>query len=221
MKPLAEQTHYEVLELEPGASEADVERAYRMALATYAGSNLATYSVFDQSDAEVIRHRVELAYEVLSDADTRRRYDAELGESGRPTAPRRTPLAPFAEPGPEVAPDGVAEAHLTLPPLPVLDFEDDEEEQSGGFDGARLRRARLRRGVEIEQIAAITKINSTYLQFIEDDRLDDLPAPVYVRGFVAAFARCLGLDGRAVAASYLERLRDRDAGDGRRPRDPA
>jgi len=74
------------------------------------------------------------------------------------------------------------------------------------YDGARLRRARMRRGLELDQIAQVTKINPTYLRFLEEERFDDLPAAVYVRGFVAAYARCCGLDLGAVVPSYMERF---------------
>ena len=91
--------------------------------------------------------------------------------------------------------------------LPTPELEPLDDEPGTPYDGARLRRSRLHRGVEIEQIAQVTKINPTYLHFIESERFDDLPAPVYVRGFVSAYARCVGLDADAVAASYMERFR--------------
>ena len=36
MKPLGEQTHYEVLEISRDASAAEIDRAYRLAQAAYA-----------------------------------------------------------------------------------------------------------------------------------------------------------------------------------------
>ena len=81
-----------------------------------------------------------------------------------------------------------------------------DEDPDAPFDGPRLRRSRLHRGIEIEHIADITKINPTYLRFIEDERFDDLPAPVYVRGFVRAYASCVGLEAEQVAGSYMERF---------------
>ncbi len=45
----------------------------------------------------------------------------------------------------------------------------------------------------------------SYLRYLEEDHYAGLPAPVYVRGFVAAYARCVGLDPQAVAASYMQR----------------
>ena len=36
-------------------------------------------------------------------------------------------------------------------------------------------------------------------------RFDDLPAAVYVRGFVKGYASCIGLDPERVAKSYMPR----------------
>jgi flagellar biosynthesis protein FlhG len=80
------------------------------------------------------------------------------------------------------------------------------EESEGEWTGARLRRARLRQGIELDEITKITKVNPTYLAFIEEERFDGLPASVYVRGFVVGYAGCLGLDAKQVAASYLPAL---------------
>jgi cytoskeletal protein RodZ len=62
--------------------------------------------------------------------------------------------------------------------------------------------------MEIEDIAGVTKINPSYLRFIEEERFPDLPDPVYVRGFVAAYASCVGLDSKQVASSYMKRLNE-------------
>jgi flagellar biosynthesis protein FlhG len=85
-------------------------------------------------------------------------------------------------------------------------------EEGGEFDGARLRRSRLRAGIELEDISGITKITPSYLRFIEEDRYGELPAPVYVRGFVRAYADCVGLDSTRVATSYMKKFEaDTDA----------
>jgi cytoskeletal protein RodZ len=49
-------------------------------------------------------------------------------------------------------------------------------------------------------------VKTSYLELLEDEGFARLPARVYVRGFVMAYAACVGLDPRAVAASYLERF---------------
>ena len=188
MKPLSDQDHFEFLEVSRDASGEEIERAYRMARATYADNSLAGYSVFGDGDAEVVLERIEAAYRVLSDEKSREAYAAWLA-AGEP-APEASPLA------------------KRDPAESISAAEDlaDIDEESGEFDGARLRRSRLRRGIEIEEIAGITKISPNYLRCLEEERFSDLPAPVYVRGFIAAYATTVGLDPRRVTASYMKRL---------------
>jgi flagellar biosynthesis protein FlhG len=185
LKALSEQDHYEILEIGRGASAQEVERAYRLAQGTWAEDSLAGYSIFEEGDARSLRERVEAAWRVLSSAEARRAYDAALGAG-------------------EDAPAPAAASPLREPDSPLESFED-LDEGSGEFDGPRLRRLRLRRGLELEQIAGLTKVNPLYLRFLEEERFADLPAPVYVRGFVALYAATLGLDAVRVARSYMQR----------------
>jgi flagellar biosynthesis protein FlhG len=208
LKSLAEQTHYEVLDVEPGVALEEIERAYRIARATWTDESLATYSVFGVDESRAIRDRIDLAYEVLSDAAARQRYDAGLADAA-PAEPALPAIAdPLALPAPAFeAPPPRAEA-----PAEIEGFEDVDEGGDGPWDGPRLRRARLLRGLEIDRISAITKIKPVHLESLEEERFDALPSHVYVRGFVFAYARCLGLDAPHVALSYVERMRDQRAG---------
>ncbi|MDX1649533.1 MAG: helix-turn-helix domain-containing protein [Myxococcota bacterium] len=195
MKPLSEMSHYEVLEVSRDAEPEEIERAYRLALATYGGDGLATYSLFEEDDAAALLERIETAWRVLSDPEARQAYDAELGgqEVPRPLEVALELVREEDPPRPEVAPS-----------IPALDrLEDDRE---GSWDGPRLRRARLERGIDLEQIAKTTKINPSYLRFLEEEQFADLPAAVYVRGFVSAYARCVGLDPGRVVPGFMERF---------------
>ena len=58
MRPLSEQSHYEVLEIPRDARSDGIERAYRLILATYSEQSLAGYSVVRGADAAAIRERV-------------------------------------------------------------------------------------------------------------------------------------------------------------------
>jgi len=187
MKPLSEQDHYETLEVGRDAGLDEVERAYRLARATYADDSLAGYSVFGQGDAAAIRERIETAFRVLSDPEARRAYDGFL--AGAPSEAAQLPG------------EAPAETHEVQIPLDAFEDMDDD---SADFDGPRLRRARLRRGLELDDVARVTKINPTYLAFLEEGRFSELPARVYVRGFVAAYASCMGLDSGRVAGSYMK-----------------
>lgn len=60
--------------------------------------------------------------------------------------------------------------------------------------GTWLRTARLRRGLSLAEIERDTRINRLYLEALEEEHFDVLPAPVYTRGFLRSYARALGLD---------------------------
>ena len=83
-----------------------------------------------------------------------------------------------------------------------------DDDSSGEFDGPRLRRTRLFRGYEIHQIADVTKVSSLHLRNIEDENFVELPANVYVRGFLTAYAKTIGLDPDFVVPSYMTRLQE-------------
>jgi flagellar biosynthesis protein FlhG len=74
--------------------------------------------------------------------------------------------------------------------------------------GAELRDERQRRRMAIEAIAGKTKIRRAYLQAIEEERFGELPAAVFVRGFLKEYARCLGLPGEEVTRLYMKRYQD-------------
>jgi hypothetical protein len=76
-------------------------------------------------------------------------------------------------------------------------------------DGVRLcellASARQRRGITLQQIADDTKIPLRHLAALEREDLSALPAGVYRRAEVRAFARAVGVDDR-LALGCLERL---------------
>jgi flagellar biosynthesis protein FlhG len=196
MRSLSDLDHYELLDVARDAAPDEIERAYRMAAATYEAGSLATYSLYSEAESAAMRERLEHAYAVLSDAETRAAYDGTLANgNGHAVELDAVPLdLTFEEPPRGEIPAG------------GLDFLESPDEDGVPYDGARLRRNRLQRGIDIEQIARVTKVNPTYLRFIEEDKYETLPAAVYVRGFVTAYARCLGLDSARVVTDYMERF---------------
>lgn len=75
--------------------------------------------------------------------------------------------------------------------------------QAEAVDGSFLRKAREYRGVAIEEMMEFTKLTRKYLEALEHDSVDKLPAPVYVRGFVMQYAKALQLEASRVTASYM------------------
>lgn len=74
--------------------------------------------------------------------------------------------------------------------------------ERGSF-GAWLRTQREARGVTLQAVVEASKISLRYLEALEADRFDILPAPVFVRGFLREYARVVGLDGDEVVNFYL------------------
>ncbi len=70
--------------------------------------------------------------------------------------------------------------------------------------GATLRNARIQRGLSIEQAAQDTRISARFIEALEAERFDSLPAPVYVRGFLRSYASYLRLDPAPLLADLGE-----------------
>lgn len=73
----------------------------------------------------------------------------------------------------------------------------------GGSFGEWLRRQREMREISIRDIAERTKISLRYLEAMEADRFDLLPAPIFAKGFLREYARYVGLSPDEVVNHYL------------------
>lgn len=76
------------------------------------------------------------------------------------------------------------------------------EPERGSF-GSWLRRQREVRDITLREIADDSKISLRYLQALEEDRFDILPAAVFAKGFLRHYARYVGLDPEDVVNYYL------------------
>src|SRR5262245_1370802 len=65
-----------------------------------------------------------------------------------------------------------------------------------------LRAGRVQRGMSLDDVARVTKIQPRILERLEAGKLDGLPAEVFVRGFIRSVARCIGLDEREALQRY-------------------
>jgi cytoskeleton protein RodZ len=66
--------------------------------------------------------------------------------------------------------------------------------------GETLRRERLKRNLDLDRISRELKISSKFLDAIEEERFDKLPAGVFAKSFVRQYARLLQLDEDELAA---------------------
>lgn len=70
--------------------------------------------------------------------------------------------------------------------------------------GAALRATRGRLGRSLQDVADATKIKRSYLEALEDMRLEDLPSRPFTIGYVRAYATSLGLDGEGAVARFKQ-----------------
>lgn len=87
--------------------------------------------------------------------------------------------------------------------------------------GTYLASGRERAGMTIEDVAAVTRIPLRSLRALEGDRLGDLPAPAYTRGFVISYCRTVGLDPDPALAALADHWRTRRASGPGRDEGPA
>ncbi|MGI8925585.1 MAG: helix-turn-helix domain-containing protein [Tepidiformaceae bacterium] len=70
--------------------------------------------------------------------------------------------------------------------------------------GNTLRAARTRLGLTIDEVAQETRIPARFVEALEDDAFHELPAPVYVRGFLRSYASFLRVDSAPLLAALAE-----------------
>jgi cytoskeleton protein RodZ len=74
--------------------------------------------------------------------------------------------------------------------------------------GKYLKRERELRKISRKEISTATKIRENILKAIEEDRHDLLPTPVFVKGFLVAYVKHVGLDPSDVVLRYESDLNE-------------
>lgn len=68
--------------------------------------------------------------------------------------------------------------------------------------GSLLREERRNRSLDRSQVAQLTRLREHFIEALEREEWDQLPPPVFVRGFIQSYARVLGLDVDRVLDLY-------------------
>lgn len=90
--------------------------------------------------------------------------------------------------------------------LPTEQFHNDEPASRTQPDVAWLREAREQKGITLDHLASATKIRPKFLKALEAGAADQLPPTFFIRGFVKAYAKEVGLDPDRTADRYLAEL---------------
>jgi hypothetical protein len=168
---------FEVLGVSPGASVAEIRQAWERVEAALAPGSLAVYSLLEGEEQARLLRQARVAYQRL------------LRAAG---APEPVPPA-VAPPGPAAAPTAPHQPapppRRSGPPAILAEVGPDRE-----ITGALLSEVREAWGLTVEAAAKRTRIMTSHLCAIEAEQFAVLPARVFTRGFVMAYARELGLD---------------------------
>ncbi len=185
-------TLYHVLGVDRAASDDEIRRAHKLQREIYTEGSLPLQGLVDDTRIREEQGRIAEAYDTLLDPARRRAYDLSVFPDDAPYQGQERAHGPSA-----------SEAEIALLRA-ELSREIHGDTQ---FTGALLRKAREAQGVEVQDIAGVTKISPLYLRAIEAEQFDALPAAVYLRGFLTQLAKALKLDPLQVSKTYLKRLR--------------
>jgi cytoskeleton protein RodZ len=74
--------------------------------------------------------------------------------------------------------------------------------------GERLREARMRAKIDINEVELQTKIRAKYLRAIENEEWDLLPGEVFAKSFLRTYGTYLGLDTRQLLDEFKRQYED-------------
>ena len=75
--------------------------------------------------------------------------------------------------------------------------------------GSYLKHERELRGVPLEEISGTTKIHIRFLQALEENKFDELPGKVFIKGYIRSYASTIGSDVEETLNIYEESVGDK------------
>ena len=85
---------------------------------------------------------------------------------------------------------------------PTQESPDALGSSSPGSLGTMLRDAREARGLSEREAADTMNLSAHFLEALEKEQFDKLPAPAFVRGYLRSYSRMLGLSEEEVISCY-------------------
>jgi len=212
MKRTEDLNYYELLEIAFDASPFEVRQAYKEMIQLYHDDSLASYSFFSKEEREGILAKLDEAYSALMDERKRSHYDQSLIELGileKATQHQgdrtRVSLSYDAK---RFAANTALRVRDRLKPIASSNPVIQEILANDVLSGNDLRKIRDELGISLEEIAEMVKVRIVYLHAIENDQFEKTPSRIFLKGFLRAYAQCMGLDADVVASRYLKRIHD-------------
>ena len=212
MQRLKDLNFYELLEVAFDASPFEVHQAYKEMIQLYHDDSLASYSFFSKEEREGILTRLDEAYSTLMDERRRSHYDQSLIELGilekaAPSQGDRTKVSLMYD-AKRFAANTALRVRDRLKPIACSNPVIQEILANDVLSGNDLRKIRDELGISLEEIAEMVKVRIVYLHAIENDQFEKTPSRIFLKGFLRAYAQCMGLDADVVASRYLKRIHD-------------
>jgi DnaJ-class molecular chaperone len=181
MKKVTELNHYEILDLKPSATKAEIQQSFNKLRKTYEADSLAIYSIISEEEREYMMARIQEAFEILIDEEKRQVYDRSIGVYAFNTK-KHAEASKYVGDQSERKSPGSSEEILNdaelLDPL-SQDF---------------LRNLREMKGVSLTEISDSTNIKIHFLSALENGEYGKLPGRAYAVGFLREYAKYLGID---------------------------
>ncbi|MEK6590501.1 MAG: helix-turn-helix domain-containing protein [Nitrospinota bacterium] len=196
MKKIDDLNYYELLNLTEDAAVPDIHKAYFFAISTYSMDSLAAYNILPEEDRMGMLKRIENAYTTLVDKNKRLTYDEEVLKIKRDGNFQDKNISAVERQGILTSQDGNNGAEKGE------DKNIFKLTESAVFGGAHLKSIREMKGITLDEISKKTRIKVSYLKALEDEDFGQLPAEVFSRGFLRAYAKYLSLDPEIIGRNY-------------------
>lgn len=219
LKKIEDLNYYELLEVSFRATAQEIHKAYERVRKIYDPNSIALYSLFSPDETEKIRQRIEDAYRTLIYDENRRDYDRtlrdipDLPEASRPelryqphpSAPAPSHAPRMAEPLVAAPAPRAAEPEPAPAPRPQPAALQAVPADLSEITGSVLKMLREQRGISVRTVADTTKLSARYIEQIEEESYQKLPARPYLRGFMFAYARAIGYEPERIVSDYMKR----------------
>lgn len=194
-------TAYENLEISVNSHPKDIQAAYQKKLEIYSDNSFVTIGLMTKEEKEKERDILEQNYKLLINSQSRQKYDEELISQKLIKEEER--ISDYR--------DIQEQTRIFQESLESVSENGKEGEGKNEiseityYDGASLRKIRQAMKISVEEIVSETNIRSWYIESIEEERFDALPARLYLKGFLKQIAAYLKLSPEKVLRDYLER----------------
>jgi hypothetical protein len=204
--------YYEMLDLKPEATFFEIRHAYNTALQIYKDESLSSYSFFSPDERKEILSLLEKAYLTLINEKERQRYDNELirlgilNEATKKT-PIKTPVSIFDINREQGKASATKSTNAELRAKVMENKFIGEILCQTEISGPDLKKIRNELAVPLERVAQETRIRVDYLSAIEENKIEALPAMVFLKGFIKSYLKCLCLEPvDEICTRYVNRM---------------